>query len=188
MQGNRKSIRLKNYDYAQNGAYYLTICAQSRECLFGDVKGSVMVLNDAGKMVDKWWQKLPDKYAIEIDAYRIMPNHLHGIINIVGAHPCVRPDNNGYDSDSKGRVHVLGQTHGSAPTTTVGMIVQWFKTMLTNEYIRNVKNNNWPAFNEYLWQRNYYEHIIRGEADLNRIREYIINNPADWDKDEYYVT
>jgi REP element-mobilizing transposase RayT len=66
----------------------------------------------------------------------------------------------------------------------LGNIIDWFKTMTTNEYMRNVRQKNWPSFNGKLWQRNYYEHVIRNEEEMNRIREYIINNPARWDDDE----
>jgi REP element-mobilizing transposase RayT len=193
MPGNRKSIRLKDYDYTQQGVYYVTVCVNDRKCVFGDVRNCEMVLNECGKMVDKWWQELKRKYnMIEIDEYKIMPNHLHGIIVIVGADLCVRPDNgdnvnnnriNNYDIDN---INIKRQTCRSAPTPMVGTIIQWFKTMSLNEYIRNVKNNNWPKFDIRFWQRNFYEHVIRYESDLARIREYIINNPANWEKDEYY--
>ncbi len=112
------------------------------------LKYGEMVLNEAGKMIEKWWEKLSDKYdGIEIDEYCIMPNHIHGII-IVGAHPCVRPDINPRINPDQGRTHgfVKGRTHGSAPT--VGTIIEWFKTMTANEYIRHVKNNHWPSFNK----------------------------------------
>jgi len=178
--------------------YYVTVCVNDRKCVFGDVRDGEMVLNDAGEMVDKWWRELTSKHSIvEIDKYKIMPNHIHGIITIVGndenddvgADLCVRPDNgkniNG-DNVVKGQTHVKGRTHRCALTPTVGTIIQWFKTMSTNEYIKNVKSKNWPSFNTRLWQRNFYEHIIRDESDLNRIREYITNNPANWEKDEYY--
>jgi REP element-mobilizing transposase RayT len=187
MPGNRASMRLKDYNYAQEGAYYVTICVNERRCIFGNIQNGQMVLNKIGKMVDMWWQKLPDKYnEIGIGEYQIMPNHIHGIITIVGAHLCVRPDPTTPD-DNIGRTHgSIGRTHGSAPTT-LGTIVQWFKTMSTNEYIRNVKCNNWPPFNKRIWQRNYYEHIIRNETELNKIREYINNNPANWESDDYYT-
>ncbi len=88
----RRSIRLKGYDYSQAGAYYVTICVKDKMCLLGKVVDDLMVLNDAGTMIDKWWQKIPDKFpGIELDEYQIMPNHLHGIVVNVGADPCVRP-------------------------------------------------------------------------------------------------
>jgi putative transposase len=141
-----------------------------------------MKLNAAGRMIHYWWNRLPDKYPnIELDEYIIIPNHLHGII-IVGADPrvCpetelhVRPDNNN------------GEHTGSPLRKPVSLsrMVQWFKTMTTNEYIQNVKQNNWSPFNKRLWQRNYYEHIIHDENELNRIRKYIIENPFKWDQDE----
>jgi len=132
------------------------------------------------KMVENTWRELPNKYkGVHIDEYMIMPNHIHGIISIassddndhticVGANLCVRPHNN-------------GPTHRSAPT--LGEIVRWFKTMTTNYYIQGVKNNNWKSFEKKLWQRNYYDHVVRDDVELNKIREYIQNNPANWDND-----
>ncbi|MFH1691268.1 MAG: transposase [Candidatus Omnitrophota bacterium] len=187
-------MRLKYYDYAQQGAYFVTVCVNDRKCVFGDVLNDNMVLNDAGKMVDKWWRELSKKYnVVLIDEHKIMPNHLHGIIVIVdqcnvGADLCVRPvnGNNGYANNNNMEI-VKGRTRRCAPTPMIGTIVQWFKTMSTNEYIRNVKTNNWPPFIIRLWQRNYYEHVIRDESDLVRIREYIVNNPVHWERDEYYA-
>ena len=106
----------------------------------------------------------------KLDIYQIMSDHLH-IILIVGSDLCVRPLKNPH-TDTNGR------THRCAPT--LGTIIQWFKTMSTNEYIENVKSNNWPKFQQRLWQRNFYEHIIRDEKDYYKIREYIINNPKNW--------
>src|SRR4030042_663745 len=89
----RRSIRLKDYDYSQAGAYYVTICIQGKVCLLGDIAGGVMALNDAGKMIEKWWCKLPERFKfIELDEYVVMPNHFHGIINIVGADCVVGAD------------------------------------------------------------------------------------------------
>jgi REP element-mobilizing transposase RayT len=125
---------------------------------------------------------LPEKFpAVETDESVTMPNHFHGIIVIVepdtvGANLCVRPD-------APGQAHGSaqpGQTPGSAPT--LGEIVQWFKTMTTNAYIRGVKHG-WKPFPGKLWQRNYYERIIHGERQLNAIRQYIRDNPARWTED-----
>ncbi|ODS32308.1 MAG: hypothetical protein SCARUB_02556 [Candidatus Scalindua rubra] len=172
MKHKRSSIRLKGYDYSQTGVYYVTICVQDRLHLFGEITNDKMVLNDAGVMVEKWWSKFPEKFpTIMLDEYIIMPNHMHGIIIIkqppdVGADPRVCPDN-------------MGEHTGSP----LHRVMQWFKTMTTNEYIRNVKNANWKPFNKRFWQRNYYEHIVRNENELNHIREYIINNPLQWQFD-----
>jgi len=176
----RKTIRLKGYDYSQSGWYFVTICTENRECVLGNVVNGKMVLNNIGNMIEKWWNKIPNKFNVILDENQIMPNHIHMIIRIVGADPCVRPhiSINGSTRGSNGD----GSTRGSTPTA-VGTMIQWFKTMSTNEYIKNVHNKKWKPFDKRLWQRNYYEHIIRNETDLNKIREYIKTNPKMWDRD-----
>jgi len=170
----RRSLRLKGYNYANCGAYFVTMCAQNRECLFGDIVAGVMQINKYGLMIQKWWMELPNKFKnVEMNTYMIMPNHLHGIISIVGADRCVCPDRK-YADSNKG-------AHTGAP---LHRIVQWFKTMSTNEYLRNIYEKGWQRLNGKLWQRNYYDHIIRNETELDRIRQYIINNPSQWDNDE----
>ena len=161
----RRSIRLKDYDYSQAGACYVTIDVQNRECLFGDIVNYEMVLNEAGKMIDEQWNALPKRFPnIELDVYQIMPNHFHGIIVIVEYGAGTRP--------------------APASKSTLGDIVGAFKSITTNEYIDGVDNQNWPQFYKRLWQRNYYEHVVRNEADLNRIRDYIQFNPSNWEEDE----
>jgi putative transposase len=181
----RRSIRLKGYDYSQRGYYFVTVCTQGRWCIFGDIQKDRMVLNDAGKMIGRWWNELKNKYAnIEIDKYVVMPNHCHGIINIVdsvGADLCVCPDQR-VCHDNMGE-------HADSPLQErpIYEMIQWFKTMTTNEYIRNVKQNRWESFDGKLWQRNYYEQIVRDEISLRRVREYIINNPRQWQQDKLFV-
>ncbi len=166
----RRSIRLKGYDYSQAGAYFVTICAQNRECLFGEIVNGEMQLNDAGKMIVRWWNELSNKFmTFEPDAFVVMPNHIHCIIVIVDVGMTLR----GHPDD--------GQPHRAAPT--LGDIIEWFKTMATNEYIRGVKQLGWKPFDKRVFQRNYYEHIVRNERELNAIREYIENNPANWAAD-----
>jgi len=116
-----------------------------------------MQLNAAGKMVEDWWGKLESKYPeIKIDPfYIVMPNHFHGIIFI----------------------EAPGGGHMGPP---LQKIMQWFKTMTTNEYVHGVKESGWAAFQRSLWQRSFYDHAIRSEESLNRIREYIGNNPRSW--------
>jgi REP element-mobilizing transposase RayT len=165
----RHSIRLRGYDYSQEGAYFITICTQNRECLFGEIRDCEMILNDAGKMIEKWWAKIVKKFpSVETDEYVVMPNHFHGIVVIVGADPRVRPDAD---------VNTGEGAHMGAP---LQRIIQWFKTMSTNEYIQRIKQNGWQPLSGKLWQRNYYEHIIRNERELDEIREYIVNNPLQW--------
>ncbi len=173
----RKSIRLKAYDYSQLGMYFITICNQEKDCLYGEIKNGKMVLNEAGNMIYKWWNKIPEKFKdIELAVYQIMPNHFHAIIinnSYVGANPCVRPDvpNPSLDNNKK---------------VSLSEIVQWFKTMTTNEYINGVKTLGWIPFKGKLWQRNYYDHIIRNEKSYDKISDYIINNPFHWEQDKFY--
>jgi putative transposase len=185
--GHRHSIRLRDYDYAQSGLYFVTICTKDRHCLFGDISNGVMQLNDAGAMTRRWFIELEKKYPnVQCDEFVCMPNHIHFIIaNIgepehqqtVGADLCVRPSP--FESTQK------GDPDGSAPL--LQKIVQWYKTMTTNEYIRGVKHDGWDAFSKRLWQRNYWEHVIRNEHELYEIREYIHNNPVLWKTDELFI-
>ena len=161
----RRSIRLKGYDYRQAGAYFVTVCTQDRSFLFGEMVHGEMRLNDAGKMVYDVWNDLPAFYpGVQTDAFIVMPNHIHGIIILVGADPRVCP----------------GQSQGVARTMGLPDVVHRFKTMTTKRYADGVKRLGWEPFRGRLWQRNYYEHIIRNEEFLNRIREYILTNPMRW--------
>ncbi len=176
-QLNRRSIiRLPGYDYSQPGAYFVTMCAQNRTCLFGNVVAGKIVLNDAGRMIKRWYFELENKFPdIFCDEYVIMPNHFHTIIINVGADlrvcpgKMIKPDK-------------MGEHTGSP----LRKIIQWFKTMTTNEYIRGVKQNGWQSFPGKLWQRNYYERIIQNENELHKIRQYIRNNPIYWENDENF--
>ncbi len=189
---NRRSIRLKGYDYSQKGLYFVTMVVKSRACLFGEIVNRQMILNEAGSMINKWYNELGNKYPdIRCLEHIVMPNHFHCIIENTGANvykekgaqeggyvgppqlgppqqPCPIPDE-----------PILGEHKGSP----LWRVIQWFKTMSTNEYIRNVKNNDWPRFDGKLWQRNYYEHIIRDERSNLAIAAYITNTPSLWDND-----
>jgi putative transposase len=293
----RRSIRLRGYDYRAVGAYFITIVAQDRACLFGEVVDGEMRLSEAGRMVERWWLELNRRFPhVSTDAYVVMPNHFHGIVVIhspppdttappdVGADLRVCPDSARVGADLRvcpdsGGTHDGGThdggAHAGAPLQGVGgahgahgvgadlrvcpdsmgahtgaplqrvrpdstgapdvgadlrvcpdsmgahtgaplqrvrpdstgapdvgadlrvcpdsmgahtgaplpTIVQWFKTMTTNEYIRMVKHAGWTPFQGRLWQRNYYEHIIRNERALERIRDYILTNPLHWHLD-----
>jgi REP element-mobilizing transposase RayT len=194
----RRSIRIKRYDYSQTGLYFVTICIQNRQCILGEITNGEMILSDAGEMIKKWYMELSYKfYDIVSDTYIIMPNHFHAIIinnggcnvvvgaDLVGADLSVCPDefcehNNILGEHGKNE---LGEHIGS-PLRTV---IQWFKTMTTNEYIRGVKTLGWQPFDKKFWQRNYYEHIIRDEQSYKNIINYIINNPANWKEDKFYI-
>jgi putative transposase len=171
----RRSIRLKGYDYTQLGAYFVTICTQNRACLFGEVVDGTMLLNDAGRMIQTAWDDIPVHYAgVAIDAFVVMPNHIHGIVVLVGAAPCGRPP--------LGQASSSGQARGPTPTMAISLpdVVHRFKTLTTKQYADGVKQSGWLPFPGHLWQRNYYEHIIRDEESLSRIRQYIADNPAQW--------
>jgi putative transposase len=251
----RRSIRLRGYDYRLAGAYFVTIVTQDRAALFGRIVDSVMHLNDAGWMVQAVWDEIPICYpGVDIDAFVIMPNHIHGIIILtgaatrdVGADPCVRPLGDGLGvaptddgvgeygqprgvaptDDGVGEygqprgvaptdngVGEYGQPRGVAPTDngmgeygqprgvaptlsdaptlgdaptpmplSLGDIVSRFKSLTTKRYTDGVKQLEWPPYRGRVWQRNYYEHIIRNDPSLQRIRYYIETNPQQWPAD-----
>src|SRR3989338_4418844 len=159
----RKRLRLPDYDYSSEGAYFVTICTQNRQCLFSNITDGEIRLNEAGKMNQTRWQQLPQRFDnILLDEFIIMPNHVHGIIKIAEA--------------------------GTRPAPTLGAVIGVFKSITTHDYILNVQHHNWPPFPGKLWQRNYYEHIIRNESELNRIRQYILDNPINWDQDPENIT
>jgi putative transposase len=173
----RRSIRLKHYDYSQSGAYFVTICTQNKTCLFGDLIDGQMILNGPGRMLQKEWDTLSERFSeIELDAFVVMPNHIHGIIFIVGA-PLVSAHS--FDQDRAGT--------RPAPTNTIGDIVGTFKSIATHQYVIGIRQQQWPSFPGRLWQRNYYERVIRSEPELNIIREYIANNPSNWREDDNFM-
>ena len=179
----RRSIRLKGYDYSQSGLYFITICVQNRECLFGKIINKEMILNEPGTMVENEWLKLRIRFPnIVLHEYIVMPNHFHAIL--VGATLVVA--HNDVDVQQQKR-----QPQGIAPTInpknkTVGDMVGAFQSIVVVEYIRGVKTLGWQPFDGKLWQRNYYEHIIRNEQSYQTIAEYILNNPSKWNDDKFY--
>ena len=182
----RKLLRLKKYDYSQPGAYFVTIVTQGRICCFGDNENGEMILNAAGEMVREEWLALPKRFPmITLGAFVIMPNHGHGIIEIneiVGSG--LVPDRDGLIATTvahKGRPYASARNDRAL--TTLGDIIGAFKSITTVKYIRGVKNLGWRSFEKRLWQRNYYEHIIRDQKDWERIHSYIEANPVNWKKD-----
>jgi len=174
---NRRSIRLKDYDYTKPGAYFVTICTMNLIHQFGEVIDGEISLSSAGEMVEATWHEIPPHYPhVEIDTFVIMPNHIHGIIILleddpVGAVPCDRPK--------------AGQPQGVAPTLSLPEVIHRFKSLTTERYIDGVKYSGWPPFPGHLWQRNYWEHIIRNHRVLDAVRRYIKQNPMRWDMDRY---
>ena len=159
----RRSIRLQDFDYSSNNLYFVTICVQDRVCLLGKIINNNIYLLPFGHIVKSFIKSIREHYpGASVDSFQIMPNHIHLIIGL----------------ESRGR------TRGSAPT--LGTIIQRFKTMTTHNYLEGMKIHEWKSFNKKLWQRDYYEHIVRDEHDLNRIREYIENNVINWHKDKFH--
>lgn len=177
----RRSIRLKGYDYSQAGAYFVTIVTQDRACVFGDVVGDEVRLNDAGRMTAAAWEGLPVRFpTVDVDAFVVMPNHVHGIVLLESARveaPLVGalPPADGVNAPAG------GATTRVAPT--LGGVIGAFKSVVTVDYVRGVRAGAWPPFRGRLWQRNYYEHVVRGVGDLDRIRRYIAENPLRWQVD-----
>jgi len=162
MSGRRKSIRLEGYDYSQEGLYFVTIDLESKKNLFW--KGeNIYVLNEIGKLVEKCWLDLEMKFKIRLDEYVIMPNHLHGIIQINRATTRVARTLN----SDVGAGFMPAQNIKIMPAqNNLGNMVGAFKSVFVWEYINNVKNQNWPRFFKRLWQRNYYERIIRNKKRI----------------------
>jgi putative transposase len=161
----RRSIRLKDYDYSQPGAYFITICTEGRNCLFGDVVNTWMKLNDYGQLVQSCWDDLPMHYPyLATDAFMIMPNHVHALMVLLDD------------------IHVGAGLRPAQDTPA--------KRHSIPEIVRALKSFSARRINELrrtqgmvVWQRDYYDHIVRDEGELRWIREYIVNNPAGWETD-----
>lgn len=166
----RRSIRLQGYDYAQAGAYFVTICAHNRECLFGEIVNDAVQLNTCGQIVAQCWQWLSEHYPyVILDEWVVMPNHLHGILVIAD------------ETDGRGASRRAPQPDATIPVKRkpLGQLIAAFKATSTKRILAL------PGIAiEFVWQRNYYEHIIRDERELNQIRQYIADNPLKWATDD----
>lgn len=160
----RRSIRLPGYDYSQAGAYFVTLCVHDRACLFGEVVDGAMRLNELGALVaSEWLRTATIRPQVTLDEFVVMPNHFHAIIAI---------------EDSRRGVLPYARPRFRSPAESLGSIVRGFKSATTT-LINSMRNS--PGVP--VWQRNYYEHVIRNESELTRIREYIANNPHQWSLD-----
>ena len=180
----RKQLRLKWYDYSNEWLYFITICINKNLCLLGDITGDIHHIFESWKMIETYWLELEQEYQnIELHEYIVMPNHFHGIIEISWSHeqcdckvcrgaPCGYPE------------EVICPYNKQ----TLWNIIWSFKSKTTNKYIKNVQNNNWEPFYKKLWQRNYYEHIIRDESGYLKISQYIRDNSKNWKTDKLYIT
>ncbi len=164
----RRSIRLPKYDYSQSGAYFVTICTQNRKCFFGQILNNEMQLNDDGMFVSKCWHEIPRHFPhATLDEFVIMPNHIHGIIIL---------ENKTVGANNHSPLH----NWPKGTSKTIGSMIRGFKIGATKGL-----REKYPEMN--LWQRNYYEHVIRNENDLNQTRQYVINNPLNWRTDDNYT-
>ena len=200
----RRSIRLKDYDYSLRGLYFVTICTHDHIPRFGDVVEGAMILNSAGQMIERLYKECEHHFNnLRCLDYVVMPNHFHCIFQIIEtaspkSHQQVpsvgagfaRPNPIDAVSPVGADLCVCPKTPASSLGGHAGpplhKIIQWFKTMTTNEYIRGVKNRVFPPFHVRLWQRNYYEHIIRTQHSYDEIVEYIRNNPMQWYNDKLF--
>lgn len=185
-------------------------------CLLGEIKNNHHILSDAGKMVHKNWEELEYRYTnIKLHDFIVMPNHFHGIIEIIDTSicrgkPCVCPESDQiYTADTSNKSdkpHELNKSDKPneiervntrfTPTggkfvyskNSIARILQDFKSRTTLEYIKNISDKNWKNFYKKLWQKNYYEHIIRSENAYHQISDYIENNPYNWESDRFYIS
>ena len=157
----RRSIRLKEYDYGQPGAYFVTLCTKFRKPIFGEIIDGTMKMNETGLIIEATWQWLSEQYSyVKLDTWMVMPNHFHGIVFLL--------------DDRRG-----GSRTAPTKRKPLGRLIGAFKTVSTKK-INQIRGT--PG--QPVWQRNYYEHVIRNEIDLGETREYIQNNPLKWLEDE----
>ncbi|MFA5631197.1 MAG: transposase [Porticoccaceae bacterium] len=166
----RNTLRLSSFDYSQAGAYFVTVCTHRQECIFGNIRNGVMQLNELGGLVAQEWQQSTAPYpSMALDAWVVMPNHLHGIVIVEEC--ATQPQAMWRLAAKRGRRNMA--------------LPKWigrFK-MLSAKHVNRVRNT--PG--KPLWQRNYWEHVVRNDSDMARIREYIHNNPARWELDRLFV-
>lgn len=161
----RKPIRAPGWDYLSPGPYHVTICTGHRAHLFDSVSDGVMILNEPGLMTHATWQSIARAFpGITLDAYVVMPNHLHGLLTL--------PVPDGPDLDG---------------CIALSDVMRWFKTETTARYSRGVRRSAWSPFDGHLWQRGYYDEIVRSDRGLDRVRHYIEANPATWTEDDYFA-
>ncbi|MBN1641952.1 MAG: transposase [Anaerolineae bacterium] len=168
----RRSIRLREYDYARAGAYFVTICVRDHACVLGRVGAGVMELSALGEIAAASWLWLEEHHPyVSLDAWVIMPNHLHGILVLDGAPQtaALSDQDKPYATDVAAKHKPLGRLIGAFKTTSTAAI-------------NRLRNTPGTPF----WQRNYYEHVVRDDADLARIRAYVATNPLRWVEDRYY--
>ncbi|MFH1855633.1 MAG: transposase [Candidatus Omnitrophota bacterium] len=169
----RKTNRLTEYDYSQTGYYFVTICSKNKQNIFGKINNkfvgallacarndSVKIeLTEIGQIIDNHWYDIPNQYDnIDVDEFIIMPNHIHGIL-------------------------IINKRAQASSAPTISKIIRSFKSKITMEYLKYINQNNLNVSGK-IWQRSFYDHVIRNEKSLQNIREYVLNNPQNWPYDE----
>ena len=167
----RRSIRLPGYDYGQPGAYFVTICTHRRLCLLGEVVDGRVVFAAAGGLIRRVWHHLPGRFrGVRLDAFIVMPNHVHGLLFLPGSVGAgLAPPH-----DSAAR----GEPGAASRAPTLADVVRAFKSISAVRVNRALRRTGLP-----LWQRDYYEHVVRDQDELARLRQYIAENPLKWDED-----
>jgi REP element-mobilizing transposase RayT len=169
----RKATRLREYDYGQPGNYFFTICTAGRSCILGEIRAGEVQLSANGDIVQATWLSIPEHFStVALDEMFIMPNHVHGIVYI-------GTDENGVPAGPGSTSSPRPRSANGPGKNTLGSIIGSFKST-SSRNINKLRNTPGSA----VWQANYYEHIIRDEQSLDRIRAYIAGNPACWDDDE----
>ncbi|WP_075590040.1 transposase [Labilibacter marinus] len=168
------TIRLQSWDYRNNAAYFITICTQNRKHYFGDVVNGKMQLSTIGNLAHEYWNEIPHHFSFaKLDAFVVMPNHVHGIIVI---------DGNGGDrfvacNESTTNNKNQYMANISPKTGSLSTIVRSYKSQVT-KMSRPINPN-------FAWQSRFWDHIIRNDASYQRIKQYIINNPKKWGEDKF---
>ena len=171
----RRSIRLEGFDYSQPGAYFITAVTLNRACMFETIFVDQVNLNPIGRLVESEWQRLEQRFShIQLGSWIVMPNHIHGIIHLIQSEIVQQPFEN---ADLLKPLEQFGSPiPGYIPT-----IIRSFKSSVTQQH-----QNLYRDYSTKIWQRNYYDHIIRGESDLENIHDYILDNPRKWTEDENF--
>lgn len=182
----RRSMRWRGFDYASEGTYFVTICIHGRCPLLGDVQNNDVSLSPAGAMVTQTWEALPERFGnLAVRNHVVMPNHFHGLLvlgrDVAGLDPSSWVFSDPINS-SHGRTSVAGTAHGS-----LGRTVQALKSLTTHAYMQGVRSSGWPPFAGRLWQRGYYDRVVRDLDELGAVVEYIRMNPVQWAQDPYHL-
>lgn len=210
----RRSVRLRGYDYGKEGMYFITICTQHRVHFFGEVENGEMVLSPFGEIAHREWEKLPERWPhIELGAFQIMPNHMHGVLLVHRPYSTVltatssgtttraAPTDDG-DNDPAGTTLVVVPNDGEntplfppeipfskmqwATRPYLGQVIGAYKSIVATECLNHHKENQPGVWLDKIWQRGFDERIIRSREAFDKISNYIINNPKNWKEDKFF--